>query len=340
LRESLTERIKDEARRLGFPLAGVTLPGTPLNYPIFEHWLEQGNHGTMSYLGGEGAERRKDPRLLLEECQSILVLGMPYAPPSKGRVASYAWGRDYHLELPERMKSLVDFIEKEAGHPIPNRWYTDTGPLLERELGQQAGLGWIGKNSCLINPRMGSTFFLAEILLGIHLEPDAPFPTDHCGTCRRCIEACPTACILPDRTLDARRCISYLTIELKEDIPEELRPLMGGWVFGCDVCQQVCPWNRFAPGPDPAFEAREDIPLPVLRAEMKLSPEEFNRKFKESPVKRAKRRGYLRNAAVALGNTGDPAAIQVLEEAKQHDEPMVQRHAEWAIRKIQGKTAK
>lgn len=335
--KSLTEQIKTEARRLGFTLAGVLLPQPPAHYSIYADWLAQGRHGNMDYLAGQGAERRRDPRLLLPGCESILVLSIPYAPPSGiAGVASYAWGADYHLVLPERLKELVRFIEAAAGHPVPNRWYTDTGPLLERELGQQAGLGWIGKNSCLINPQIGSTFFLAEVLLGLRLDPDPPFATDQCGTCTRCLEACPTRCILSDRTLDARRCISYLTIELKDDIPEDLRPLMGGWVFGCDVCQQVCPWNRFAPPPDPAFAPRPGIPLPVLETELRLSPAEFNRKFKDSPVKRAKRRGYQRNAAVALGNTGGPGTLPALEAAGT-DEPLVRRHAEWAAGQVRRK---
>jgi epoxyqueuosine reductase len=188
---------------------------------------------------------------------------------------------------------------------VPNRYYTDTGPLLERDLAQRAGLGWIGKNTCLINPKQGSYFLLAEILLGLELEPDPPFTTDHCGTCTRCIEACPTECILPDRTIDARRCISYLTIELKDDIPEELRPLLGEWVFGCDVCQMVCPWNRFAsPEGDAAFSPRPGRANPEPDPRAGADPEAFNRKFKNSPVKRAKRRGYLRNVAVATGNSG------------------------------------
>ncbi len=295
----------------------------------------------MHYLSGEGAERRKDPQLLLKECKSILVLGTPYSPPAQtDGVASYAWGMDYHLVLPERMRALVKFIETAAGREVPNRWYTDTGPLLERELGQQAGLGWIGKNGCLIHPRAGSTFFLSEILLGLELEADPPFPTDQCGTCRRCIEACPTDCILPDRTLDARRCISYLTIELKDDIPQELRSQMGGWVFGCDICQQVCPWNRFALQPDTAFAPKEGIPLPVMTREVLLTSEEFNRKFKDSPVKRAKRRGYLRNAAVALGNTGGTDALPALNAAREDPEPMVQRHAAWAIEQIKRREGK
>ena len=221
----------------------------------------------------------------------------------RGQIAAYAWGDDYHLVITERLQELVDFIEKQVSHPVPNRWYTDTGPILERDLAQRAGLGWIGKNTCLVNPRHGSYFLLAEILLGIELEPDPPFQTDHCGTCTRCIEACPTQCILPDRTIDARRCISYLTIEQKDDIPIDLRSFIGDWIFGCDVCQMVCPWNRSpalqraqrgasvaAPGGDPALAPREDIPHPNLIREMELTFKEFNRKFKNSPIKRTKHR--------------------------------------------------
>ena len=225
--ETLTLTIKNEARRLGFALVGVTLPAPPQHLSTFERWLAEDRHGTMAYLADETSRaRRADPRLILPECQSILVLGTPYHPPARssisdspemegpqGGIAAYAWGKDYHLVLPERMKQLVAFIEAQVGHPIPNRWYTDTGPILERDLAQRAGLGWIGKNTCLINPRLGSTFFLSEILLGLELEPDVPFTTDQCGTCTRCLDSCPTQCILPDRTLDARRCISSLPIE-------------------------------------------------------------------------------------------------------------------------------
>jgi epoxyqueuosine reductase len=230
------------------------------------------------------------------------------------------------------MKQLVAFIEGQVGGAVANRWYTDTGPILERDLAQQAGLGWIGKNTCLINPRLGSTFFISEILLGLELDPDPSFTTDQCGACTRCLDACPTQCILPNRSLDARRCISYLTIELKEDIPADLRPLMGNWVFGCDVCQQVCPWNRFAPEGDPAFQGL--IPLRSLTEDLHLTPEAFNRAFKDSPVKRAKRRGYLRNVAVALGNLADETALPALESALTDPEPLVRDHADWAIKKI------
>lgn len=301
----------------------------------------------MSYLAEERAlTRRADPRQILPECRSILVLGILYDNPTKvktesrmrnyGRVAAYAWGNDYHIVIPPRLEALVHFIEEKVGHPVPNRWYTDTGPLLERELAQRAGLGWIGKNTCLISPGNGSYFLLAEILLGLDLPPDPPFPGDQCGSCTRCIEACPTHCIQPDRTLDARRCISYLTIENKAEIPAELRPQMGNWVFGCDICQMVCPWNiRFAPQRgDPAFAPREGLSLPVLAQELTLTPEEFNRKFKNSPVKRAKRRGYLRNVAVAAGNMRDVDSLPALERAQHQDELLLREHAEWALEQI------
>ncbi len=355
----LSQLVKAEALRLGFQLAGVTTPDPPPHLSTFENWLKDGRQGEMSYLATERARQaRSDPRLLLPECRSILALGIRYPAPepdtepgaglsSSGRVASYAWGRDYHEVIPKRLRSLVVFIEEQVGHPIPNRWYTDTGPLLERDLAQRAGLGWIGKNTCLINPRLGSYFLLAEILLGIDLEPDPPFVPDLCGTCTRCLEACPTSCILPDRTIDARQCISYLTIELKGAIPAELRPQMGDWIFGCDVCQQVCPWNqRFAsPQGDPEFAARLGVPRPDLAQELGLDGVAFNAKFKGSPVKRAKRRGYLRNVAVALGNEGqelaeNPVAIAALENVLLDDpEVLVRGHAAWALGRINGETA-
>jgi epoxyqueuosine reductase len=345
---ALEQAIKEKARRLGFSLAGVTSPEPPPHLSTFERWLGAGRYGEMSYLADERSRaRRADPRTILLECKSILVLAAPYADPEpaqaseatgpspSGRVAAYAWGDDYHNVFPPRLQELVDFIEEQVGHPVPNRYYTDTGPLLERDLAQRAGLGWIGKNTCLINPKHGSYFLLAEILLGLELEPDPPFTTDQCGTCTRCIESCPTGCILPDRTIDARRCISYLTIELKDDIPEELRPLLGEWVFGCDVCQTVCPWNRFAsPEGDASFSPRPDTPTPNLIQELALSPEAFNRKFKNSPVKRAKRRGYLRNVAVAAGNAQDEATIPALERAQNDEEELVREHATWALKKL------
>ena len=341
----LAQAVKAEALRLGFTLAGITSPQPPPHGQVFLSWLGQGRHGEMEYLASERSrQRRLDPLQVLPECQSILVLGVPYPLPSQaapepgqGRVAAYAWSTDYHAVLAPRLQTLVSFLEAQVGTPIPNRWYTDTGPVLERDLAQRAGLGWIGKNTCLINPQAGSYFLLAEVLLGVALEPDAPFSVDRCGSCTRCLEACPTACILPDRTLDARRCISYLTIELKGAIPLELRPQMGDWVFGCDICQQVCPWNqRFAQSaPDPAFAPREGDAHPWLAQVLAMDVSTFNQRFKDSPVRRAKRRGYLRNAAVALGNQRSPAAVPVLAQVlRQEAEPLVRLHAAWALGRI------
>ncbi|HET7144563.1 MAG TPA: tRNA epoxyqueuosine(34) reductase QueG [Anaerolineales bacterium] len=322
-------------------MAGVTSSEPPSHFTTFESWLNADMHGAMKYLAEERSRtRRADPKQIFPECKSILVLAMPYAPLTSDdqtahgnpKIASYALGDDYHDIIPPRLKLIVEFIEEQLGRPIPHRYYTDTGPVLERDLAQRAGLGWIGKNTLLINPKAGSTFFLAEILLGIELEPDNPVTTDHCGTCTRCITACPTECILPNRTLDARRCISYLTIELKDDIPEELRPLMKDWIFGCDVCQQVCPWNRFSSPADPAFEPK--IPFPVLTSDLTLTSVEFNQRFKKSPIKRARRRGYLRNLAVVTGNHGNENDIPILEQAVQDEEPLISEHAKWALKKI------
>jgi epoxyqueuosine reductase len=342
---SLAAAIKAEARRLGFPLVGISTPDPPLHVDAFERWLAAGYHGQMAYLAGDRArQRRADPRLILPECQSILVLGMPYPAyaggrPEQlvGRVAAYACGVDYHEDIPPRLRALVAFIEAQVGRSISQRWYTDTGPLLERDLAQRAGLGWIGKNTCLIHPQWGSYFFLAEILLDMALEIDEPFAFDRCGSCTRCLEACPTGCILPGRVLDASRCLAYLTIELKGAIPEDLRFAVGDWVFGCDVCQQVCPWNAkrllASTAPDATFQPR-------LEAEMALTGDEFNRKFKSTPVLRARRRGYLRNVAVALGNTHSAAALPHLIAALQSDpEPLVRAHVAWALGEISNEQA-
>lgn len=358
---TLAHRIKTRARSLGFDLVGVTSPDPPAHIDFYERWLGAGYHGSMAYLATERArERRRDPKLVLPECRSIIVLGMRYYPapqigrrqgaleddasaePLTGQVAAYAWGEDYHDVLVARLDELVVFIEKEIGASVAQRRYTDTGPVLERDLAQRAGLGWIGKNTCLINPSQGSYFFLAEIFVDIDLEPDKPFLPDRCGSCARCMQACPTGCILPDRVLDASRCISYLTIELKGAIPLDLRPQMGNWVFGCDVCQQVCPWNmRFASAPaHEDFAPRPGVSLPDLIAELSLSPQDFNRKFKGSPLKRAKRRGYLRNVCIALGNSGDRRAVSPLEKCLHEEgEALVRRHAAWALGKLGGERA-
>ncbi len=347
----LRQSIKDEAGRLGFTLAGFTSPDPPPHLTNFEDWLANGRHGRMDYMADPGARlRRADPRRIMPTCKTVLVLATPYSNPSSARelvpvdeseitgsIAAYAWGADYHDVLPSRMRELVTSIERQVGHPVASRCYTDTGPILERDLAQRAGLGWIGKNTCIINPRRGSYFLLAEILLDLELEPDPPFATDHCGTCTRCLDACPTDCILPDRTIDSGRCISYLTIELRDEIPTELRPKLGKWVFGCDICQMVCPWNRFAePEGDPAFKPFPGVPRPRLTDEIKLGSDGFAHRFRASPVKRAKRRGYLRNVALALGNSGRDGALAALEIAASDPDPLVRRHVEWAIQRLSG----
>ncbi len=290
----------------------------------------------MNYLAEERSRiRRADPKQILPECKSILVLAIPYNPPSPAedgrlKIASYALGDDYHDIIPPRLQLIVEFIEEQVGHPIPNRYYTDTGPILERDLAQRAGLGWIGKNTCLSIPKLVPIFCSQKFCLASNSNQINPSPPIIAAHAHAASTACPTECILPNRTLDARRCISYLTIELKDDIPPELRPLMKDWIFGCDICQQVCPWNRFSQPADPAFEPK--IPLPVLTSDLLLTSVEFNQRFKKSPIKRAKRRGYLRNMAVAIGNNGNENDIPVLEQAMHdaRDEPMVREHAKWA----------
>ena len=347
LMEKLTQAIKAEAERLGFSLVGVTTPDPPPHVAFYEQWLASGHHAGMSWMAEERARcGRADPRTILPACKSVLMLGLPYPAPlshqGRSKVSAYAWGLDYHKVIPPKLKTLVQFIEDRLGKAIPNRWYTDTGPILEREMAARAGLGWIGKNTCLINPQQGSYFFLAEILLGIELAPDPPFPVTQCGSCTRCIDACPTGSLKAPYILDASRCIAYLTIELKEAISRELRPLQGDWIFGCDICQQVCPWNeRFAPNASiPAeFAFRAEVANPVLEEELALSTQDFNRKFKYSPVKRAKRRGYLRNVAVALGNEGEESAVPALSSALRDGEPLVRGHTAWALGQLGGESA-
>jgi len=343
-KKELTRKVKQEANRLGFPLVGVTSPDPPDHLDSFHVWLSKGYHASMDWIAAERfLERRSDPRAILPECKSILVLGSPYPTPKGnlkgGNIASYALNQDYHEVLQEKLKYLLDFLEEKVGRPVLNRWYTDTGPILERELAMRAGLGWIGKNTTLINKEIGSYFFLAEILLGIELVADSPVTESYCGSCTRCLDTCPTGALRAPYTLDANRCISYLTIEHKNEIPLDLRPLMGDWIYGCDICQIVCPWNK--PGAEAQhilekLQPRTELLAVNLATELDLSQKEFSARFKGSPVKRAKRRGYLRNVAVALGNLKDSAALPVLAAALQDNEPLIRGHAAWALGKIGG----
>jgi len=347
-KKELTEQIKAEAQRLGFTLTGVTTPDPPDHLDFFHNWLSEGFHASMDWIAAERSlERRSDPRVILPECKSILVLGSPYPTPKGnlkgGNIASYALNQDYHDVLPDKLKSLVEFLEEKVGHSVPNRWYTDSGPILERELAMRAGLGWIGKNTILINRDHGSYFLISEILLGLDLVTDLPITESFCGSCTNCLDTCPTGALREPHTLDANRCISYLTIEHREEIPLELRPQIGDWIFGCDICQVVCPWNK--PGseaPDILDELlpREELLAINLIEELGLGQAEFSARFKGSPVKRTKRRGYLRNVAVVLGNLGNPAALPALAAALEDPEPLVRAHAAWALGEIGGEGAR
>lgn len=349
-----SEAIIARARQMGLDLAGV-VPARRLDISRYQDWLTHGYHGEMAYLArADAVARRADPALILPEVRSIIVVAINYHTqplppelrddPSRGIVASYAWGDDYHDVLEPRLRALATFIQAEHNAPVAWRTYIDTGPVLERELAAQAALGFIGKNTTLISPRLGSWLLLGEILVSVelpaawaanhHPEPEA----GTCGRCIRCLAACPTNALVAPYVLDARRCISYLTIELKGPIPRELRPLLGNRIFGCDICQEMCPWNRrFAQaGTEPAFRPRPDSMAPRLVDLIALNDQAFrgSQRFRRSPVRRAKRRGLLRNVAVALGNWGDPAAVPALAYALNDPEPLVRGHAAWALGRI------
>ena len=308
----IEQGLKARARELGFDLVGLTRLGPATTAPAFDDWVARGFAGDMTYLE-RGAGKRADPRRVFENVKSAVVVGMNYggtAPP--GPVARYARGDDYHDVMVDRLRALHSWLNAELGRDIAGKAYVDTGPILERDLARKAGLGWVGKNTMLVSPDIGSFFFIGALLLDLELAPDSPFEADRCGTCTRCLDACPTDAFVAPRVLDATRCISYLTIESKGDIPEALRPAVGENLYGCDVCQDVCPWNvRFAADArEPAFAPRAAIGAKGARALAEeiaaMSDETFAAAFRKSPVKRAKLRGLKRNAAVVLANlTGD-----------------------------------
>jgi len=317
---ALESSIRAQAYGLGFDLVGIAALGTMDTAPHFEQWLERGYAGDMHYLP-KWAHKRRDSRLPYEGVRSAIVVAMSYGgrEPS-GPVARYARGDDYHDVLDTKLRELHAWISTELGHEVRGRAYVDTGPLLERDLARRAGLGWFGKNTMLVNPKLGSFFFLGALLVELELAPDEPFASDHCGTCTRCIDACPTHAILEPRVLDATKCISYLTIEAKGEIPLALRESVGELIYGCDICQDVCPWNekfsRALPEGSP-FAARELIAgkdaRTLARELVAMTQEEFSERFRRSPMKRAKLRGLKRNAAVVLGNVGAATDAPTLE---------------------------
>ena len=336
----LTSALKAEAARLGFALAGACPAVTPKGIHRFHEWLAAGYAGEMEYLARR-QQAYEHPRHVLDGARSLLLVAMNYrtveprpAAPGFGRVSRYAWGEDYHDLIHERLRRLADFLRSQSpGAAV--RGVVDTAPLLEREFAQLAGLGWIGKNTLLLNKHLGSWFFLAALATDLELQYDEPHAADHCGTCRACLDACPTGAFVAPYVLDSRRCISYLTIELRSYPPEELRSGIGDWLLGCDVCQEVCPWNHRAPASDePAFQpAPDENPLELV-ALFELDDEAFRRRFRHTPLWRPKRRGILRNAAIVLGNQRFAGGLAALARGLNDTEPVVRGACAWALRRF------
>jgi epoxyqueuosine reductase len=338
----LKEQLVSFARQIGFDSCRIAACDTPAHATEFRQWLRDGAHGEMNYMQ-RGEEKRCDPHKVLPGARSIVVLALNYfqgddsrqsLTAATGKIARYAWGDDYHEVIEANLNKIDRFLRDFGGQ---QKCYVDTGPILERDHAAQAGIGWHGKNTMLIDERLGTWFFLGEILTTLELPADQSV-RDRCGTCERCIKACPTGAITTPHRLDARRCISYLTIELKGSIPLELRPLIGDRIFGCDDCLDVCPWNRFAQiSHETAFSARKSTTGMPLREYLELTDAQFRALFKNSPIKRIKRRGLLRNVCVALGNTGDASDLPALERAAAEPEPLIAEHAEWAIGQIRAR---
>jgi epoxyqueuosine reductase len=337
---SLEDRLLHKAHSLGFELAGIAEATEADSFAQLRDWLARGFAGEMSYMHRH-EQARRHPASILPGVQSVIMAAMSYRPsqeppqPRPGRVARYARGSDYHDVLRQRLGELLAWLQQE--HPgCMGRAVVDTAPLLERDFARRAGLGWIGKNTMLLNRRLGSYFFLGALLVDLRLEPSSPHHTQHCGSCTACLDACPTDAFAAPGLLDSRRCISYLTIELRSAVPEELRAGLGSWIFGCDVCQEVCPWNRKAPaGSEPALAPRPELesldPIELLG----LSEEAFRRRFRATAFFRTKRSGLLRNAALVLGNTGTPAALPALRRAREDPDPVIREAADWAIGRIE-----
>ena len=367
MQSKIKKQIQERANDLGFQLVGITPATQSETIDRYRQWIESGYAGEMRYLE-KHLPLKTDVRRLLAEAKSVISLAMNYytldppetltQDPGRGQISRYAWGDDYHEVIRERLLRLVTFIKQTAENELRTRVCVDTAPIIEREYAQKAGIGWIGKNTNLIhfNPPLdsdtrqqstsgglssGSWYFLAEVLIDVTFDYDTPDLRGSCGTCTRCIEACPTDAIVEPNLLDSRRCISYLTIELKESIPKALRPKVGNLIFGCDICQEVCPWNSKAVSTtEPAFQPRDGNLVPELLSLVGMTQQEFSRRFKGSPIKRAKRRGFLRNVLVAIGNWRSQRAIPALKDALADHEPLIRSHAAWALGRIGGETAK
>jgi epoxyqueuosine reductase len=335
------ELIRELAGQCGFELAGVARAEPVAERGRYREWVAAGHAGVMGYLTDRRAGIRDDPRNLLPSAKSIVCVGKLYQTPFphtgaiedaevRGWISRYAWGSDYHDEMRHGLERLDGLLRERAG-PLESKVCVDTAPLLERSYARLAGLGWIGRNTCLINQQMGSWFFLGELLVSLEIESDAPAP-DRCGTCTRCIDACPTDAIGP-LGVDSTRCISYFTIELRGPVPEEHRAGVGTHVFGCDICQDVCPWNGRAPvTSDPAFSPREVAP-PLGRMAA-LSEQEFRALYRDTPISRARYSGFLRNVAIAMGNSGRSEFRAPLEKLAASGDSLVVEAATWALKRL------
>lgn len=343
---SLSRRIKKYATDLGFDLVGIAPVQTMPELNFYKDWLAAGYAGEMKYLE-RNIEKKCDVTQVVPEAKSVVVCAKIYhtdhplsitrKDPERGWISRYSWGDDYHDLIKKQLFELSEFVENESPQPFYSRAYTDTGPIIDRIYAKYAGIGWFGKNTCIINQQIGSWFFLGEVITNIELEYDEPVP-DRCGTCTRCIEACPIDAILEPYILDATKCISYLTIELKDDIPIELREGIGNHIFGCDICQDVCPWNsKAATTEDSAYQPRMGLVNPGFDEMINLSPEEFSQKFRKSPIKRSKYKGFMRNVLIAIGNSAQTKFLPILEELCENEEPIISRHASWAFDKLSKK---
>ncbi len=336
----LRDVLVTEARRLGFARIGFAPAGPARDRGRLEEWLANGRHGEMAWMA-RGVERRTDPRRFVPGARTIIALLTPYGndEPARhaiGRVARYARGADYHGVIRRRLRKLARVIAKNVPGSKTST-AVDERPVLEKEWAERAGLGWIGKHTNLITEDEGSWFFISELITDARIAADEVSAKERCGRCTTCIDECPTGAITGPWTLDARRCISYLTIELKGPIPRELRALVGDWIFGCDVCQEVCPWNRFAVAvTEPKFKTNEGRFHGNPAEFLAMSEAQFAERFRGSAVMRAGRNGFLRNVCVALGTRGEPASIAPLERALADDAPLVRGHAAWALGRIGG----
>ncbi len=332
---TIEQKLKEKALAIGFSRVGICRVDPEEEVAHLSDWLSKEYHGQMQYMMNP---KRISPRTVLNNCNTIIIVLLNYRwpdhsdVPQQGMISKYAWATDYHRVMLPMLEELEHFIQAEAPHATA-KTYVDTGPIAEKYWAQKAGVGWIGKHTNVLHQQGSSWFFIGVLLTDLILEPDEP-AVDHCGTCTQCIEACPTRAIVAPYLLDSRLCISYLTIELRESIPVELRPLIGNRIFGCDDCQDVCPWNRFAYAGDPRFNPRPEILGATLKEYLSMTPEEFRKRFEGTNVLRAKYRGFIRNCLVAAGNSNRPELREDVSKHLQSDDEMIREHALWAMERL------